>query len=538
MRHVVVLVGLLGVCGCGGGGNEGDAGEDRPDVVDDSADRADDDAGEDAAEVAEDVGEEADEVAPVCGNGVVEIGEDCDLLNLDGETCISLGHEAGGTLRCNSTCGFDESFCRNPTCGNDICELGETSSGCPDDCHDGCGDGSCAEDEDQFGCPADCGAVAISAGANHSCALLSDGTLRCWGRNRDGQLGDGANTDSSIPVRVSGLTGAVAVSAGAGLTCAVLSEGTVSCWGDNPTGQLGSGATVAQSNEPVAVAGLSGAVAVATGAGHACVVLSGGAVTCWGVNTGGELGNGTTGGFSAEPVLVEGVDRAVAVSLRGGWNGYSGPDRSVHENTCALLADGTAACWGSGYGNVASVVSGLAGAVSVSTGSSETCVALSDGTASCWDEVESGSSGVDLGGLADVAAVATGGFHSCAPLRNGAATCWGAGGSGELGDGVWGSSDTPPVAVTGIADVVGVSAGGWACNAAGWGGWEGSGGCGEVQGGCTAGPFGLPGSCWDSGHTCAVLGDGTAWCWGRGQFGQLGDGTTTDSNVPIQVAAW
>ena len=107
-------------------------------------------------------------------------------------------------------------------------------------------------------------ATSISAGGNHTCAIVAGGTVDCWGSNSSGELGDGSTTDRIAPVPVSGLTGAVAVSAGFSHTCALLSGGTVTCWGRNSEGQLGDGSATSSST-PVAVVGLTGVSAISAG---------------------------------------------------------------------------------------------------------------------------------------------------------------------------------------------------------------------------------------------------------------------------------
>src|SRR5439155_407764 len=159
-------------------------------------------------------------------------------------------------------------------------------------------------------------AVAVAARGYHSCALLGDGTVWCWGRNVDGQLGNGtrASVDcspgscgSSTPVQVGGITGAAAGIAGGYHTCALLVDGTVQCWGRNAEGQLGDGTTTSSST-PVRVGGVTGAVAVSAGILHSCALLANGTVKCWGAvgNGFGQLGNGATAG-SSTPVTVTGT---------------------------------------------------------------------------------------------------------------------------------------------------------------------------------------------------------------------------------------
>jgi cysteine-rich repeat protein len=175
------------------------------------------------------------------------------------------------------------------------------------------------------------GVVSISAGGTHTCALLADGTMRCWGGNYSGQLGNGEQVYSRKPVAVSGLGGVVSISAGGSHTCAVLSDGTARCWGENRTGQLGNAGSD-RSLLPVSVSDLSGVASISAGELHTCAVLTNGGAACWGKNSRGQLGNGTTKNSSL-PVPVSSLSGVASISA-----GY--------KHTCAVLTDGTARCWG------------------------------------------------------------------------------------------------------------------------------------------------------------------------------------------------
>ena len=186
-------------------------------------------------------------------------------------------------------------------------------------------------------------AVAISAGGWYTCALLQDGTVRCWGDNTYGELGNGAAvlspspsnpvTPTPTPVTVSGITTAVAIEAGVFHMCAILRDGTLQCWGRGEEGRLGNGST-ANSSTPVTVSGIAPA-AIAPGAEHSCAVLRDGTMRCWGDNNFGQLGNGSPqGSFSTTPSgPVTGITTAIGAS-------------SGAEHTCALLQDGSLRCWG------------------------------------------------------------------------------------------------------------------------------------------------------------------------------------------------
>jgi alpha-tubulin suppressor-like RCC1 family protein len=186
---------------------------------------------------------------------------------------------------------------------------------------------------------------------------LSEGTVKCWGDNYYGELGDGTTTGDGAPVAVLGLSGVTAITAGWSHTCAVLSGGTVECWGDDNDGQLGNGTNVEPSGAtpcgivndcfptPVTVSGLTGVTAIAAGTNDTCALLFGGTVECWGLNNYGQLGDATSSGpqgcnadpsvnpCSMTPVVVSGLAGAQAVALG-------------QFNACALLSGGKIECWG------------------------------------------------------------------------------------------------------------------------------------------------------------------------------------------------
>jgi alpha-tubulin suppressor-like RCC1 family protein len=151
------------------------------------------------------------------------------------------------------------------------------------------------------------GVTAVSAGAATTCALAG-GAVQCWGYGQYGQIGDGATTDVAVPTSVAGLgSGQLAVSTGCMFACGLSGKGGVTCWGDDQSGQIGDDdPALLDKNVPTAVVGIaSGATAIATGTAHACAIV-GGAVSCWGWDVSGQLGNDVEID-SASPVAVLGL---------------------------------------------------------------------------------------------------------------------------------------------------------------------------------------------------------------------------------------
>jgi alpha-tubulin suppressor-like RCC1 family protein len=403
------------------------------------------------------------------------------------------------------------------------------------------------------------GIAAVAAGWSHACALRRTGALDCWGSNAQGQLGDGTFTDKSSPTAVDGLGGKVtAVAAGHRHTCVLLETGGVQCWGGDASGALGDGGA-ANRSAPADVPGLtSGVAAVAAGAGHTCALRTGGAVTCWGWNNSGQVGDGTAVDRRT-PVDVAGLGRP-AVALAAG-----------DQHTCALLSDGSVACWGANASGqlgdglrvrstVPAAVVGLTGrAVQIAAGGAHTCARIEDGTVECWGDDQSGQLGD--GGYdnrseptpavlpAKAEYIAAGFSHTCAILAERRIQCWGWNSEGQLGDGTVKSRRTSADVVGFGGQAVAVAAG-WssACAllAAGdvrcWGG-NGAGQLGDGSNADRAEPEGVAGL--EAGrialavggeHACALSATGGVKCWGRNDRGQLGGGTTADRNSPADVA--
>lgn len=392
--------------------------------------------------------------------------------------------------------------------------------------------------------------LTISAGTNSTCAIRTDGTAMCWGDNAVGQLGNGATGNSTTPSALAGgstwkamtppsstflydistWTWAVNIARGCGIKsggalwcwgngvdnygcsgtwpaspvsstpalfdsgswthiagrrsttievlsascpahppnflatnfCGIKSDGTAWCWGDNTHGQLGNGTTTA-SNTPVQISGGAKWKTIAIGAGDlnitsACAIKSDDTLWCWGHNGNGQLGNGNTTSQTS-PVAVGGSWKIVSL---GGWAGSM---------ACGIKTDDTAWCWGSAqWGQLGN---------GASSGNQTTPSAVSGG--GTWKDISAGAQ------------------HVCGIKSDDTAWCWGNGASGRRGDGATTTTQTTPVAVSGGATWKTISAG--------------------------------------QNHTCGVKTDGSLWCWGAGASGQRGDGsTTTTQTTPVAVS--
>ncbi|MEJ5207660.1 hypothetical protein [Denitratimonas sp. CY0512] len=406
--------------------------------------------------------------------------------------------------------------------------------------------------------------VDVAAGLAHSCAVTGAGAVYCWGSNEYGQLGDGSSMDRVTPVQVTGLdSGMQAVSVGRDHSCALSQGGAVWCWGRNSFGQLGDG-TAVQRLSPVPVSNLSSGVqAIAVGGSFSCALNASGGVLCWGANSFGSLGDGSTNN-RAVPGLVWGMGSGMRAISTG------------QAHACAIAtSNGGLKCWGYnaggqlGIGNTESQatpvnVSGLAsGVATVATGVLHTCATLEGGwAAKCWGNNFLGQLGdgsntnrllpVDVVGLGSgVAAMAAGHYHSCARSGDGTVRCWGTHYNGQLGVGTETYSQTTAGPVPGLAGVTALAVGdyhGCAIVAGGalhcWGAnSRGQTGIGDVSWpvfgrtpvdvvGLSSGVVALAAG---GDHTCAKTSAGAVKCWGNNGSGQLGDGSSVRRFTPVSV---
>jgi len=338
-------------------------------------------------------------------------------------------------------------------------------------------------------------ALSVTASAYHTCAVLDDGAVKCWGRNDFGELGLGDHNgrgdapgemgDALPAVDLGTGRKALSVTAGALHTCALLDDGAVKCWGTDGHGELGLGGT----NSRGLYAGEMGdalpavnlgtgrkARAIAAGAYHTCALLDNGAVKCWGMNANGELGVGD--GENRGDLPGEMGDALPAVNLGTGRTARAVTCSGAH--ACALLDNNTVKCWGQ---NVAGTLG------------------LGDTKTRGYTATELGDNlpAVDLGTRRTAVVVSAAPIGNCALLDNGGVKCWGANFLGQLGLGDTNNRGDAPGQMGENLPAVDL-------------------GTGRTVRGLTA-----------NGYTpCAILDDGAVKCWGWNMFGQLGLGDTND----------
>lgn len=288
-------------------------------------------------------------------------------------------------------------------------------------------------------------------------------------------------------------------------TCVITKESTVLCWGSNSNGQIGDGST-SDRLFPTEVGNLSNVTAITAGFAHTCALISNGTVRCWGSSGYGELGNGGVTD-TYYPTLVDNLSSVTSISA-----GY--------HHTCALISDGSVKCWGNNtyqqltsY-NTGAVLTPVALAAngeikSVSSGHYHTCWITSGNAIECWGKNTSGQIGngntsayvgtpTAINGAGIYSLVRPANNHTCGLLSTGPIQCWGGLGFGELGDGSSTANQTNPVNVNTISSAKDLSSG--------------------------------------EDHSCAILESGDLYCWGKNDRGQVsGDGDVTMKTSPVQV---
>lgn len=507
----------------------------------------------------------------LCKAGYIGNGIHCDL-----DECATGQDNCSDNAKCTNTdpgftCECNEGFTGNGAVCEDLDECATGFANCGNQ-------GVCKNTYPGYECICNPGyesngracvlearyALEITASGDHTCALLDNHSVRCWGSNQYGQLGLGHTRnvgDDELAEAYPYVNVGEAVqqiSAGVGHTCALLESGNVRCWGRNEHGQLGYGhtKTIGDDEEPW-VAGdvdlLEAATQISAGGEHTCALLASGRLQCWGLGIDGQLGYGSTASigddesaaFAGEvpemgsTLAIQGPDGIQSVDGPLPPNFQLPPDCEIRldsvaqisagrDHTCAVLTSGKVHCWGRGtwgqlgYGNTKSVgddekamspgaVNVGEKAVSVASGWYHSCALLAGGAVRCWgygytgqlgngyqddigdNEAPAWSGDIDLGGPA--LEIATGTYHTCAVLWNGDVRCWGYGESGRLGYGNEhniGDDETPSFAksVKLAGEALDVAAG--------------------------------------FAHSCALMNSGAIHCWGDAEYGQLGTGSKTD----------
>jgi alpha-tubulin suppressor-like RCC1 family protein len=331
------------------------------------------------------------------------------------------------------------------------------------------------------------GATQIDCGDFHTCARLVDGTVRCWGRNDHGQLGDGTTTDALAPVAPVGLRGVAEVAAGSSFTCARVDGGAVQCWGSGR--MLGDGA--ARTNlPPTVVEQIDGALEIRAAGLVTCARRADGA-RCW--------GRGDDRARAATTSDLAQLGKPVEVATG-----------SAH--ACGRQGDGSVRCWGDFEWTVGAAQSFLRpeirGVKRLVTGDDFLCAIVEGGKVRCWGRNDDGQLGkapdeeihptaLEIRGITSAERLAAGEGQACAVLADGTVQCWGANEEGELGMGTRTTTELPQRGVKGLPPVRDV--------------------------------------CIGSSHACALTTGGAVHCWGANTAGQVGDGTKDRTVTPKRV---
>jgi alpha-tubulin suppressor-like RCC1 family protein len=319
--------------------------------------------------------------------------------------------------------------------------------------------------------------ASVSVGSTFACGLTSAGAAYCWGNNLDGALGDGTLTSRSSPTAVASTVAFQILSAGGRHVCGVALNGDAYCWGANENGRLGAVIDGTVATAPVKVSGGLSFVAISAGQFHTCGIVNGGAAYCWGLNASGQLGDNSQAARTA-PTPVYGAMSFTAISAGGA-------------HTCGVVQSGAAYCWGDN----------THGQLGITTHYQP--------RQQPWPVA---------GGFA-FKAISAGALHTCALTPDGLAYCWGDGFMGQLGNGRQAAGQEPVVVAGGLRfTTIGASSA-------------------LVTGPCDYYCYYYGSGPASNAHTCGLTTDGTAYCWGSNDSGQLGRGRSeTSSLTPVKVA--
>lgn len=295
----------------------------------------------------------------------------------------------------------------------------------------------------------------IASGTSHTCALADDGSVKCWGANAAGQLGNGGTSETATPTPIAGVVAAKnnstpsvptlgkveTLAASSNATCAI-SSGSIWCWGSNASGELGGGSTDADPHPaPQLIAGAKGFYAITAGNDHFCAVNWDGLMSCWGSNAAGQIGTGAVGGTINAPTAVPGIKKFKSIAAGGAF-------------TCVVLETTQPKCWGDGNGTPTDVA-GLKDVYELVAGAASACaLGWSDVALRCWPGAAPDSL-TNVDGLFEIKALGGTSNSNCAVARTLTAAnskplsadhslqCWGDNSAGQLGTGDNTSSPTP-----------------------------------------------------------------------------------------------
>ena len=403
----------------------------------------------------------------------------------------------------------------------------------------------------------------IAAGAWHTCALKQSGAVFCWGRNDRGQLGDGSTADRLLPVQVVGLdAGVIAIAAGESHSCAAMDDGSVRCWGANQLGQLGNGETsFAAVSTPVPVAGLGSVRTLSLGDAFSCALRTDDSLWCWGDSSFGQIAR-ADGQYPTASQIASGVSAVSTGDAHTCLLLTSGPLRCVGYALFGQLGRGLEDP-PLGSASIQDVVGLQSGVSGIGLGRNHSCATLQSGGLLCWGnneqgQIGSGSSALrfnlpqPVGGLSGIQQQVVGGFDfSCALDADGGVACWGANGVGQVGSGLETQIHPLPTAVQSLPGPVQALSAGYQHVCAlsienrvlCWGdnrfGQIGDGSVGLLQQASPVEVAGLSDAqsiAAGSAHTCATTAAGAVRCWGANAEGQLGDGSTTRRLAPVAVS--